>query len=107
MDCVDEISKVAIDANKAVGIENGPSHTEIIVTKDGPKIVEIGARLGGDCITTHLAPLSTGINMVEACIKIALGEKPNITPTLHCGSAIRYFHQRAGIVKCIDGVEDA
>ena len=107
LDCAEEIEKVAIAANKAVGIENGPSHTEIIVTKDGPKIVEIGARLGGDCITTHLVPLSTGVNMVEACIRIALGEKPDITPTLRCGSAIRYFKQHAGVVKTIEGLEDA
>ncbi|MBR2671980.1 MAG: ATP-grasp domain-containing protein [Oscillospiraceae bacterium] len=107
LDCAEEIKKVAIAANKAVGIVNGPSHTEIIVTKDGPKIVEIGARLGGDCITTHLVPLSTGVNMVEACIRIALGEKTDITPNLHCGSAIRYFQQHAGVVKRIAGVEAA
>lgn len=106
LDCAEEIKKVAIAANKAVGIENGPSHTEIIVTKDGPKIVEIGARLGGDCITTHLVPLSTGVNMVEACIRIALGEKPDIVPTHHCGSAIRYFQQHTGVVKSIEGIEE-
>lgn len=107
LDCAEEIKKVAVAANKAVGIQNGPSHTEIIVTKDGPKIVEIGARLGGDCITTHLVPLSTGVNMVEACIRIALNEKPDITPTLHYGSAIRYFQQHAGVVKSIEGIEEA
>lgn len=106
LDCAEEIGRVATAANKAIGIENGPSHTEIIVTKDGPKIVEIGARLGGDCITTHLVPLSTGVNMVQACIEIALGKKPDITPMLHCGSAIRYFHQHAGVVKSIDGVKE-
>ena len=103
----DEIKKTAFLANRAIGIENGPSHTEIIVTKEGPKIVELGARLGGDCITTHLVPLSTGINMVEACIKIALGEKPDITSTLRCGSAIRYFPQSAGVIKDIQGIEEA
>ncbi|MBR0410339.1 MAG: ATP-grasp domain-containing protein [Eubacterium sp.] len=107
LDCAEEIRKVAVAANKAIGIENGPSHTEIIVTEDGPKIVELGARLGGDCITTHLVPLSTGVNMVEACIKIALGEKPSITPTMYCGSAIRYFHQHAGVVKSIEGLTEA
>ena len=101
------IKSVAISANKAIGINNGPSHTEIIVTKDGPKIVELGARLGGDCITTHLVPLSTGVNMVEACIKIALGEKPDISNTISCGSAIRYFHQQAGVIKSISGIEEA
>lgn len=107
LDCVDEIRKVAIAANKAIGIENGPSHTEIIVTNEGPKIVEIGARLGGDCITTHLVPLSTGVNMVEACIRIALGEKPDVTQKICHGSAIRYFRQHSGTVKKIDGVENA
>lgn len=102
-----EIAEIAIDANKAIGIENGPSHTEIKVTKEGPKIVELGARLGGDNITTHLVPLSTGVNMVEACINIALGEKPDITIKWNKGSAIRYFHQKKGVIKRIDGVDEA
>lgn len=101
------IAEVAKAANKAIGIKNGPSHTEIIVTSQGPKIVELGARLGGDNITTHLVPLSTGINMVEACIKIALGEIPDITAKCNKGSAIRYFQQHAGVIKSIDGIEDA
>ena len=102
-----KIKEVAIAANKAIGIKNGPSHTEIIVTSEGPKIVELGARLGGDCITTHLVPLSTGVDMVECCIKIALGEEPDIEPKWNKGSAIRYFKQHAGVVKSIDGVEEA
>lgn len=101
------IKEVAKAANKAIGIENGPSHTEIIVTKEGPKIVELGARLGGDCITTHLVPLSTGIDMVEACIKIALGEKPDLVSSLDCGSAIRYLSQHAGVVREIKGLEES
>ena len=107
LSCVEEIEQTAVRANKAIGIENGPSHTEIIVTDEGPKIVELGARLGGDCITTHLVPLSTGVDMVGACIIIALGEKPDIEPTLHCGSAIRYFKQHAGVIKSVEGVEEA
>lgn len=103
----DRIRKIAKSANKAIGITNGPSHTEVIVTEEGPKIVEIGARLGGDCITTHLVPLSTGVNMVECCIRIALGEKPDIEPKCSRGSAIRYFHQHAGIIKSIEGLEEA
>lgn len=107
LNCTNEIKQVAIAANKAIGINDGPSHTEIIVTKEGPKIVELGARLGGDCITTHLVPLSTGVNMVEACIRIALGERPDIKATINRGSAIRYFHQCAGVIKSITGIEEA
>lgn len=50
---IQKIIKITKEANEAIGIKNGPSHTEIIITSDGPKIVEIGARLGGDNITTH------------------------------------------------------
>ncbi len=102
-----KISEVAIAANKAIGIQNGPSHTEIKVTIDGPKIVELGARLGGDCITTHLVPLSTGINMVEASIKIALGEKPDLESKCNKGAAIRYLKTDLGIIKEIKGLEEA
>ena len=102
-----KIKRVAITANRAIGIQNGPSHTEIKVTKDGPKIVELGARLGGDCITTHLVPLSTGVNMVECSIRIALGEKPDLKTKWSKGSAIRYLKTKTGTVKEIKGVDEA
>ena len=106
-DVRERIAEVAIAANKAIGIENGPSHTEIKVTKDGPKIVELGARLGGDCITTHLVQLSTGVNMVEASIRIALGEKPDFERKWNKGSAIRYFKAANGVIRSITGIDAA
>lgn len=101
------IAEVAKMANRAVGITNGPSHTEVIVTKDGPKIVEIGARLGGDCITTHLVPFSTGVDMVECCIRIALGEPIDINVKYEKGAAIRYLNCGTGKIKSITGVDEA
>ncbi len=106
-DVIEKIKEAAIAAVKAVGIKNGPSHTEIKVTEEGPKIVELGARLGGDCITTHLVPLSTGIDMVECTIRIALGEKVELTPKFSRGSAIRYIDSTDGILREISGLEDA
>jgi len=103
----DQIRDIAKRAIKAIGIENGPSHTEIKVTQDGPKIVELGARLGGDNITTSLVPLSTGIDMLECCIKIALGEKPIIESEISKGSAIRYFESPVGVLKGIKGIDEA
>ena len=102
-----QIETVATAAVKAIGIENGPSHTEIIVTSEGPKIVELGARLGGDNITTHLVPLSTGIDMVECCIRVALGERPNLGNPIKKASAIRYFETPPGKIKAINGLEEA
>lgn len=102
-----DIKAVAIAANKAIGITNGPSHTEIKVTSKGPKIVEIGARLGGDNIATHLVPLSVGINMVEECILVALDKNPKITIKDNGAAAIRYFNTREGIIKKITGIDRA
>ena len=87
----DKIRDLAIRACKAVGINIGPAHVEMILTKEGPKMVELGARMGGDCITTHLVPLSTGIDMVGCTIKLACGEKIDLEPKFSKGSAIRYF----------------
>lgn len=102
-----QIVNVAKAANKAIGIMDGPSHTEIKVTEEGPKIVELGARLGGDNITTHLVPLSTGIDMVECCIRIAIGEKPDMKPKFKKASAIRYMKSETGIIEAITGLEEA
>ena len=103
----DAICRVTVAACKAIGIDKGPAHVEMKVTERGPVMIELGARMGGDNITTHLVPLSTGIDMVSATIKVALGEKPDIKPTLSCGSAIRYFDVPFGTIKAIDNVETA
>lgn len=101
-----QIMEAAIQAVKAIGIQNGPSHTEIIVTSEGPKIVELGARLGGDNITTHLVPLSTGVDMVKCCIELALGQQPDFKSKLNMGSAVRYFETSVGRIKDIRGIDE-
>ena len=102
-----QIRKVADLACKSVGIDNGPAHVEMKVTPNGPVMIELGARMGGDNITTHLVPLSTGVDMVKATIMVALGEDPDIKSSLHCGSAIRYFEVPYGTIKAIEGIEEA
>lgn len=102
-----QIREVAEAACKSVGLDKGPAHVEMKVTSRGPVMIELGARMGGDNITTHLVPLSTGIDMVGSTIRVALGEAPDITPTLHCGSAIRYFEVSFGTIRAIKGVEEA
>lgn len=104
---VDKIKDLACRAVNAIGIDNGPAHVEIMLTMDGPKMVELGARMGGDCITTHLVPLSTGIDMVGATIKLACGEFIDIKSTIEKGSAIRFFYTPKGIIKKIEGVDEA
>lgn len=102
---LEDIKKVAIQAVKAIGITEGPAHVEIKVTSDGPKIVELGARLGGDHITTDLVPLSTGVNMVEANICMSLNQKPNLNITKNKGACIMFFNPPIGKIKNISGLD--
>lgn len=104
---VEAIKELAVRAVKAVGISNGPAHVEIMLTAKGPKMIELGARMGGDCITTHLVPLSTGIDMIKATIDICLGNIPDIEQKFNKGSAIRYFNISCGKILNISGVDNA
>lgn len=101
------ISDLATRAVKAVGIENSPAHVEIMVTKDGPKMVELGSRMGGGCITTHLVPLSTGIDMIECVMDITMGIEPDLTPKFDKGSALRHIVGVEGVIESVEGLLDA
>ena len=106
-DKVEEIKDLACRAVKAVGINDGPAHVEIMLTDKGAKMVELGARMGGDCITTHLVPLSTGVDMIEATIRIACGEQADVDIKHSRGAAIRYIKAKSGVIKEIVGVDKA
>ena len=106
-DVQDAIRSVAIACNEALGNTDGSSCTEIKVTKDGPKVVEMGARLAGDYMTTDLVPLSCGVSMVDGIIHAALGEEPDWEHKFERASAIRFLGAKKGTVTSIEGVEDA
>lgn len=59
----------------ALKIENSASHTEIKLNSKGELyIIETGARMGGDYITSDLVRLSTGYDFVEGAIKLAVNK---------------------------------
>lgn len=97
----EQICQITKKALKAIGLINAPSHTEIMVTKEGPKIVELAARLGGDFITSKLVPLSTGVDMVGNSVLLATGANVDLTPTRQNGSAIHFIQGAEGILKNI------
>lgn len=74
--------KVAAEIPKALDalqIQNGASHSEFKITDEGEvRIIEIGSRMGGDCIGSHLVHLSTGYDFVKMVIQTALGEEPTL-----------------------------
>lgn len=63
----------------ALGIQYGASHSELRIDEKGRvRIIEIGSRMGGDCIGSHLVPLSTGEDYVKMVVETAAGQKPSV-----------------------------
>jgi len=103
----EHIREVARDAAEALGVTSGPTHTEMKVDCGRATVIELGARLGGDRITSHLVPLATGVDLVEASVRVALGTAPDLEETTHRAAAIRYLTASPGRVAEVGGVESA
>lgn len=88
---LDEVHRVVAAGARALGVEQCAFHVEVMRTATGPRLIEFGARLGGDFITTDLVPLSTGVDMVRALVQLSCGQTPDLTATHRGGSAIRYL----------------
>ena len=97
-----QICHVTKKGLQALGIDYSGGHTEIKITEDGPKIIEIGARLGG-WIAADMVPLSTGVDMVKESINIAMGNEPNFKQKFSRGAALRVITSKAGKVSSIKG----
>ena len=100
-DTQEQIRQITRKALKAIHLLNGPSHTEIKVTNEGPKIVDLAARLGGDFITSRLVPLSTGVDLVGNSVLLAAGGRVDLSHTCQRGAAIRFLQGSEGILKSI------
>ena len=96
-DLPDHIIKKAKDmifaALDALHIENSAGHSEFRVDEKGNiKIIEIGARMGGDCIGSDLVELSTGNDFVKMVIDVACGKEPALkTNPLNNHAQIRFL----------------
>ena len=103
---VADIKSAAVTGVKALEVNNCACHAEIKVQDGKAYIMEIGARLGGDFISTELTHLSTGIDMVAAAINCALGIEPSLesidTKQAVC---IRYFCPKPGKLVNISNLE--
>lgn len=79
------------NAIKALGLDNCATHAELKLTIEGPKMIEVGARLGGDYITSHLVPLSTGINIEQLSVQIAMNDFVGVPQRKEAASVIQYL----------------
>ena len=95
-----QIIKVADLAVRSIGIKNSIVHAELIITKNGPKMVELGARMGGDSIQQQLIKLSTGIDLPNFAIDLALGLPLKVpVPTINKYSMIRFISSTPGKIE--------
>lgn len=93
------ISRIA----QCMYFEHCPSHTELKINENGIFIIETSPRLGGDYITSTLVPLSTGINMEDQLLKMALGEMVDTqSGRVDMASGISFFCLPEGVVEYID-----
>ena len=100
------IKDAAVRGVKALGVDKCACHAEVKLQDGRAYLMEIGARMGGDFISTVLTRLSTGIDMVAAAIDCALNIEPDLTPkAAHQGVCIRYFCPKPGKLVSISNTE--
>ncbi|MGB8380809.1 MAG: ATP-grasp domain-containing protein [Dermatophilaceae bacterium] len=83
----------------------GPAHTEIVLTDQGPRVVEAQTRLGGDRIPV-LVKLATGLDF-EALVFEALAGRPVVVPIAAQAASVRFFSHSAGRLTALSGLEAA
>lgn len=84
---------------------HGPSHTEMIITSDGPIIVESHTRVGGDRIW-EMVELVRGVDMILHTLTGLSGGVPSDADKPASGAAIRFISLPSGRVTAIDGVHE-
>ncbi len=88
----ESISRAIIRALDALQITCGASHSEFRMDRNGnPRIIEIGARMGGDCIGSHLVYLSSGYDFLGMVLDVAAGKAPDLVRTGPTGASCIQF----------------
>lgn len=103
---VETLKAAAIAGVKVLGVNNCACHAEAKLMNGKAYLMEVGARLGGDFISTELTHLSTGVDMVAAAIDVALGVDPDLSVKEEPkGVCIRYFCPKPGKLVRISNTE--
>jgi biotin carboxylase len=94
---------VAGRAVAALGIENGPSYTQLRLGTDGPQVIEVAARLGGGH-DAELVETVTGVDLNGLAIDAALGTAlvPSWHKPLVGGAVTRFLVAPAGVLERVE-----
>lgn len=101
----DQVLEVAKKGMKALNLKASAGHVEVFFTKDGPKLIEIGARLGG--YRSRMYRLSSGIDLVQADISANLGDTVNLNKvTNNYCSVFEIFPDTEGTFDKIEAIDN-
>lgn len=89
---IEKARETVFNALTALHVENSAGHSEFRIDNDGNvRIIEIGARMGGDCIGSDLVPLSTGYDFMKAVIDVSVGNSLQFRELSNHKSEIRFL----------------
>jgi biotin carboxylase len=95
-------------AARALGIDWGPAKGDMIFGEDGkPYVIEIAARLSGGNFCYDKVPWSTGVDIVDILVDMAVGnsiDPARFAPTRELATSQRYFFPAAGRIMDIQGL---
>jgi biotin carboxylase len=94
---------VAEAAVAALGIENGPSYTQLRIGPDGPQVIEVAARLGGGH-DAELVQAVLGVDLNGLALDAALGNElvlPSHEPRVG-GAVTRFLVAPPGILDRVE-----
>jgi biotin carboxylase len=98
-------------AARALGVDWGPAKGDMIFGGDGkPYVIEIAARLSGGNFCYDKVPWSTGVDIVDILVDMAVGnpvDPARFTPTRNLATSQRYFFPTAGTIREIRGLQTA
>jgi biotin carboxylase len=92
---------------QASKIKNSPFHIEMILTKDGPILVEFGARGAGFNVYDSILPFVSGVDTIEIQLKQCFGEQVSLD-NIDTKAAYLFFlsSQQNGVLRKISGQEE-
>ncbi len=89
---------------EAVGLRNGAAHVDLVLTPRGPKVLELGARIGG--YRSEMAELSYGYSLDDTLLNMLLNEPLDLTPRFVRHTAVlEFFPPDLGTLDSIAGLE--
>ncbi|MDQ2814649.1 MAG: ATP-grasp domain-containing protein [Actinomycetota bacterium] len=86
-----ELAPVLAAAHRALGFTDGITHAEFKLTPDGPVVIEVNARLGGDLIP-YLGMRASGIDPGLAAAAVACGLRPQLAADRSAVAGVRFFY---------------